>query len=57
MVNEIRRRTDESLRGMRAVLQGLGGIEGPKSVILVSAGMVFDSLGGETDELAELVGS
>lgn len=54
MVNEIRRRTDDSIRGMRAVLQGLAGIDGPKSVILMSEGLIFEGLGSEADELATL---
>ena len=49
---EVRQRTDASISGMRAVLKGLGGVEGPKSVILMSEGLVFEGLGGETDELA-----
>ena len=49
---DLRQRTDASIAGMRAVLQGLAGIEGPKSVILISEGLVFDGLGGETDEIA-----
>ena len=49
---DVRQRTDASVNGMRAVLKGLGGIEGPKSVILMSEGLVFDGLGGETDDLA-----
>ena len=49
---EVRQRTDASISGMRAVLKGLGGVEGPKSVILLSEGLVFEGLGGETDELA-----
>ena len=52
IVNEIRHRTQESVHGMRAVLQGLAGIEGPKSVIVVSEGLIFEGLGGETDDLA-----
>ena len=38
--------------GMRAVLQSLAGIEGPKSVILISEGLIFEGLGSETDDLA-----
>jgi Flp pilus assembly protein TadD len=52
IVNEIRHRTQDSLNGMRAVFKSLGSLEGPKSVILVSEGLIFDGLGGETDELA-----
>lgn len=51
---DIRRRTDDSIRGMRAVLQSLANLEGPKSVILVSEGLIFEGLGGETDELASI---
>lgn len=49
---DVRQRTDASVNGLRAVLKGLGGIEGPKSVILMSEGLVFEGLGGETDALA-----
>jgi len=52
LVNEVRHRTQDSVHGMRAVLKSLGSLEGPKSVILVSEGLVFEGLGSETDELA-----
>jgi len=52
VVNEVRQRTQDSVNGMRAVLQSLAGLEGPKSVIIISEGLVFESLGSETDELA-----
>ena len=52
IVTEIRRRTQASVHGIRAVLQGLGGLEGPKSVIMISEGLIFEGLGSETDELA-----
>lgn len=52
IVSEVRRRTQASVNGMRTVLRGLGGIEGPKSVFLISEGLVFESLGSETDDLA-----
>jgi len=45
MVNEIRHRTQDSMHGMRAVLQSLGNFEGPKSVILFSEGLIFEGLG------------
>jgi VWFA-related protein len=54
IINEIRRRTQDSVSGMRSVLQGLAALEGPKSVILVSEGLIFESLGSETDELAAI---
>ena len=52
VANEIRRRTTDSVHGMRSVLQSLGAIEGPKSVIVISEGLIFEGLGGETDDLA-----
>jgi VWFA-related protein len=54
IVNEIRHRTQDSVNGMRAVFKSLGSLEGPKSVILISEGLIFDGLGGETDELAAI---
>jgi VWFA-related protein len=52
IVNEIRRRTQDSVNGMRAVFKGLGALEGPKSVVLISEGLIFEGLGSETDDLA-----
>ncbi len=52
VANEIRRRTQDSVHGMRSVLQSLAAFEGPKSVIVISEGLVFEGLGGETDDLA-----
>ena len=54
IVNEIRRRTQDSINGMRAVFKGLGALEGPKSVVLISEGLIFEGLGSETDELAAI---
>src|SRR5262245_13988134 len=54
IVNEIRRRTQDSVNGMRAVFKGLGALEGPKSVVLVSEGLIFEGLGSETDDLASI---
>jgi VWFA-related protein len=54
IVNEIRRRTQDSINGMRAVFKGLGSLEGPKSVVLISEGLIFEGLGSETDELAAI---
>jgi VWFA-related protein len=51
---EVRRRTEDSVAGMRAALKGLAAIEGPKAVILVSEGLIFESLGSENDDLASL---
>ena len=34
--------------------KSLGALEGPKSVVLISEGLIFDGLGSETDELASI---
>jgi VWFA-related protein len=52
IVGEQRQRTDRSVSAIRGVLRSLGGLEGQKSVILISEGLVLDSLGGELDDLA-----
>lgn len=54
IVNDVRHRTEDSVHGMRNVLQSLASLEGPKSVILVSEGLIFEGLGAETDELASI---
>ena len=54
VVNDIRRRTQESVSGMRAVLKSIGNIEGPKAVVLISEGLIFEGLGSETDDLASV---
>jgi VWFA-related protein len=51
---DVRQRTDASVSGMRTVFQSLAAIEGPKSVILMSEGLIFEGLGGETDDLASI---
>jgi VWFA-related protein len=54
VVNEVRQRTTDSVHGMRSVLKSLAALEGPKSVILMSEGLIFEGLGGETDDLASV---
>ena len=54
IVNEVRQRTQDSVHGMRAVLKSLEALEGPKSVILISEGLIFEGLGSETDDLASV---
>ena len=54
VVNEVRQRTQDSVHGMRAVFKSLAALEGPKSVILVSEGLIFEGLGSETDDLASV---
>jgi len=53
VVAEVRRRTNDAVAATRAVLKGLAGIEGPKSVIYISEGLIFEGLGTEADELAQ----
>jgi VWFA-related protein len=54
VVSEVRQRTADSVHGMRAVLKSLAGLEGPKSVILISEGLIFEGLGNDTDDLASV---
>jgi VWFA-related protein len=51
-VNHERQQSQASMVGIREVLRSLGALEGPKSVILISEGLVLESLGGEVDGLA-----
>ena len=53
MVAEVRRRTDDAVASTRAVLKSLAGIDGPKSVIYISEGLVFEGIGSETEDLAQ----
>lgn len=53
-VNHQRQQTQASLSGLRAVLKSLAALEGPKSVILISEGMVLEGLGGDMDEVAAI---
>ena len=54
IVGDQRQQTDRSVSAIRAVLNSLGAMEGPKSVILISEGLVLESLGSELDDLAEV---
>jgi VWFA-related protein len=51
-VSHERQQTQASLIGMREVLRSLGALEGPKSVILISEGLVLEGLGGDLDSIA-----
>ena len=51
-VSHERQQTQASLLGMREVLRSLGALEGPKSVILISEGLVLEGLGGDIDAIA-----
>ncbi len=52
LVADQRQQTDQSLGAMRAVLKSLSALDGPKSVILISEGLVLDGLGADVDDLA-----
>lgn len=54
IVNHQRIQTQASLRGMREVIKSLGALEGPKSVILISEGLVLEGLGGDVDDIAAI---
>lgn len=54
MVAQQRQETQSSLRGMHAVLQSLASLDGPKSVILISEGLVLEGLSGDVDSVAAL---
>ena len=54
IVGDQRLQTDRSLTNIRGVLQSLGAMEGPKSVILISEGLVLESLGAELDDLGRI---
>ncbi|MEZ5292627.1 MAG: VWA domain-containing protein [Vicinamibacterales bacterium] len=54
IVGDLRHQTDRSVSSIRAVLQSLGAMDGPKSVLLISEGLVLESLGGELEDLADV---
>ena len=54
IVGDQRIQTDRSVTNIRGVLKSLGALEGPKSVILISEGLVLESLGAELDDLGRI---
>ncbi len=52
IIGDQRQQTDRSVAAIRSVLQSLGALEGQKSVILISEGLVLETLGAELDDLA-----
>ena len=52
MIGDQRQQTNRSVADIRGVLKSLGGMEGPKAVILISEGLVLETLGAELDDLA-----
>jgi VWFA-related protein len=51
-VSHMRQQTQASLISMREVLRSLSVLDGPKSVILISEGLVLEGLGGDVDSIA-----
>lgn len=54
IVGDQRQQTDRSVGAIRAVLRSLGAIDGQKSVILISEGLVLEGLGADVDDLAAI---
>jgi VWFA-related protein len=54
IVSHQRLQTQDSLRAMREVLKSIGAIDGPKSVIVISEGLVMEGLGNDVDEIAAI---
>jgi hypothetical protein len=52
IVSQLRLQTHTSLRAIREALRSLGAIEGPKSVILISEGLVLEGLGADAEDIA-----
>ncbi|HUU32579.1 MAG TPA: VWA domain-containing protein, partial [Vicinamibacterales bacterium] len=52
IVGDQRQQTDRSISAIRGVLRSLGAMDGPKSVIVISEGLVLDGLGADVDDLA-----
>jgi VWFA-related protein len=48
--------TAMALRGLQDLLANLASVEGPKTLILLSEGLVLDSIGGDLDEIVRLAG-
>lgn len=51
-VNHERQQSQASLTAMREVLRSLAVLDGPKSVIIISEGLVLEGLGGDVDGIA-----
>jgi VWFA-related protein len=54
IVGDQRQQTDRSVSAIRSVLLSLKALDGPKSVVLISEGLVLEGLGGELDDLASV---
>jgi VWFA-related protein len=54
MITAQRLDTTMALRGLQDLLTDLALVEGPKSLILLSEGLILDGVGGELDEIVRL---
>lgn len=54
MVGQLRQQSQASVRGMREVLSSLGALEGPKSVIVISEGLMLEGSTTDVDQLAAI---
>jgi VWFA-related protein len=54
IVTQERQQSQASVRAMREVLKSLGAIEGPKSVIYISEGLMLEGLTGDMDDIAAI---
>ena len=53
IVAEIRRRTDASVSALHGLFKNLAALDGPKSVIYLSEGLIFEGIGSESELLAQ----
>lgn len=54
MISAQRLDTTIALRGLQDLLTDLSTVEGPKTLILLSEGLILDTMGGELDEIVRL---
>jgi VWFA-related protein len=54
IAEQIRERVDNSIRALRAILESLREIEGPKSLVWITEGLVIEGPGGELADLGRL---
>ncbi|MGD9903460.1 MAG: VWA domain-containing protein [Vicinamibacterales bacterium] len=54
IVGDQRQQTDRSISAIQAVISSLGALDGPKSVILISEGLVLEGLGSELELIGRI---
>ena len=54
---EMRLRASNSINALRGILEALREIEGQKTVVWISEGLVIDEMGGEVSDIEELAGA